>query len=55
MPSTALRRVFKTPKFASEARRADIGDGEYAGATERHVANLVSAKQFVEICHDDEA
>ncbi len=27
----------------------------YASATERQVADLVSAKHFVEICHDDEA
>ncbi len=26
----------------------------YSGATKRHIADLVSAKHFVEICHDDE-
>ncbi len=27
----------------------------YASATERQITDLVSAKHFVEICHDDEA
>ena len=27
----------------------------YASATERQIVELVSAKHFVEICHDDEA
>lgn len=27
----------------------------YNGATERHIADLVSAKHLMEICHDDEA